>query len=99
MECVEVAPGTLTKEELEKGRYVECASLSGLQVDIFSDYIGGEIRLAYLCENGRRTPVTGITFSARLGEVLKEARIASETVTSGPYEGPAFMLLKDVSIL
>lgn len=99
MECVEVAPGTLTKEELEKGRYVECASLSGLQVDIFSDYIGGEIRLAYLCENGRRTPITGITFSARLGEVLKEARIASETVTSGPYEGPAFMLLKDVSIL
>ena len=99
MDCIEVAPGTLTPEQLEKENYIECASLSGLQVEIFSDYIGGEIRLAYLHENGTVRPVTGITFSARLSEVLKEAGLSSETVTEGSYEGPSFMLLKKVAIL
>ena len=99
MDCIEVAPGTMTKEELDKGRYIECASLSGLQSEIFSDYIGGEIRLAYLHENGEVRPVTGITFSARLSEVLKNARLSTETVTERSYEGPSFMLLKNVSVL
>ena len=99
MDCIEVAAGTMTKERLAGERYIECASLSGLQVEIFSDYIGGEIRLAYLHENGVVRPVTGITFSARLSEVLKDARLSTEKVTERSYEGPSFMLLKNVSLL
>ncbi len=99
MDCIEVAAGTMTKERLACERYIECASLSGLQVEIFSDYIGGEIRLAYLHENGVVRPVTGITFSARLSEVLKDARLSAEKVTERSYEGPSFMLLKNVSLL
>ena len=97
--CVEVAPGTLTEAELTGADYIECASLSGLQVDIYSDYIGGEIRLAYLHRGGKVTPITGITMSAKLSEVLRGLRLSEKTVTDGAYEGPALLLMKSVAVL
>lgn len=94
--CLELACGSLEKPE---GRYLECVSLSGLQLDLYNDYIGGEIRLAYLHENGEAKPVTGISMSARLSEVLDSLRLSKETASIDGYRGPAAALLKNVSIL
>lgn len=97
--CTELAKGTLTESELSGMRYLECASLSGLQVDLYNDYIGGEVRLAYLVENGKRTPVTGISVSGKLSEVLPEVRLSENVKTHSNYRGPDKMLLKNMTIL
>lgn len=64
--------------------------MSGLQVDLYNDYIGGEVRLAYLTENGKTTPVTGISISGSLSEVLGSFEFSSERVTRATYYGPKY---------
>ncbi|MBR4801049.1 MAG: hypothetical protein IK048_05220 [Clostridia bacterium] len=96
--CLSVESGSLEKLD---GRYLECASMSGIQVDVYNDYIGGEIRLAYLHEGDKVTPVTGISMSAKLSEVLPTLRLTNDKVVRGAfnYEGPSRMLLKNVQIV
>ncbi len=97
--CYSLQPGTLTDEELQSTDRLECVSLSGLQIDPFADYLGGEIRLAYRVKNGVREPVTGITFSTTLSGALNSLRLSGRVVTHREYEGPEFMLFKGAEIL
>ncbi len=97
--CMRLAPGTLTEEEEKAQPYLECVSLSGLQVELFSDYIGGEIRLAYYFDGKTTRPVTGITMSGSLSEVLKGLRLSGKTERSGAYEGPVRLLMKGMTVL
>jgi len=97
--CLELGAGTLADEEIEKEPYIECASMSGIQIDLYNDYIGGEIRLAYLHENGAVTPITGITMSAKLSEVLSNLRLSEKTDVTRNYKGPVKLLMKGVSVL
>ena len=97
--CTKLGAGSLTEEEISKERYLEIVSMSGIQIDIYNDYIGGEIRLAYLVENGNKTPVTGITMSGSLKSALLNMRLADRTVRDGSYEGPAYMMIKEMEIL
>ena len=99
LRCAKVEPGTLTEEEIASAPYVECASLSGLQLDLYNDYIGGEIRLAYYFNGETKVPVTGITMSAKLSEVLAGLRLSEKTEIAGAYDGPAKLLMKNVAIL
>lgn len=99
LHCGRVEKGTVTQEELDSKPYLEIMSMSGLQVDLFSDYVGGEIRLAYYHENGKKIPVTGISMSARLSEVLKSLRMTEKTIAQADYEGPEKFILKGMSIL
>ena len=97
--CVSVQPGTLGQDELKKEPYVECVSLSGLQVDLYNDYIGGEIRLAYYFDGKKTVPVTGITMSGKLSDALKGMRLSASACVSGPYEGPRRMLIRNMAVL
>ena len=99
LRCAKVQPGTLTQQELEQAPYLECMSLSGLQVDLFADYIGGEIRLAYYFDGEKKIPVTGISMSGRLSEVIKSLRLWNTTTVSGNYEGPEKLMMKNVNVL
>lgn len=99
LRCVRLAPGTMDKDAPTTGAQLEIMSMSGLQVDLYNDYIGGEIRLAYLVEDGKRTPVTGISMSAKLSEVLPTLRLSKTTTVFGRYEGPDRLLLRGVSVL
>jgi predicted Zn-dependent protease len=97
--CTKLSCGTLSDAELKSAPYVECVSLSGLQVDLYNDYVGGEIRLAYYFDGNETRPVTGISMSAKLSDVLAHLRLSDSTASVDGYEGPKKMLLKDVSIL
>ena len=96
LRCISVASGSLDKLD---GRYLEAVSLSGIQLDTYNDYIGGEIRLAYLHDGDKVTPVTGISMSGKLSEVLPSLRLTSDKVVRGAYEGPSRLLLKNVQII
>lgn len=97
--CMVLKVGTLDDKDLANADYLECISLSGLQLDLYNDYIGGEIRLAYLHNGEKVTPVTGITMSGKLSEVLKTAKLSGKSITASRYSGPDKMLIKGMNIM
>lgn len=97
--CVGVEKGTLTQSEIDAEPYFECVSLSGIQLDLYNDYIGGEIRLAYYFDGKTKTPVTGISMSAKLSDVLNCIRLSDKIVVKGGYEGPEKALVKNMTIV
>ena len=96
--CMVVDAGTADLADLSGSNCLEVISMSGLQVDFFSDYIGGEIRLAYLYENGKVTPVTGISISGKLTEILPSIRLSNRTIVRDGYSGPDKALLTGMKI-
>ncbi len=99
LRCVKLEKGTLTEDEIAKEPYFECVSLSGLQLDLYNDYIGGEIRLAYYYDGEKKVPVTGISMSGKLSDVLNAIRLAEKVVVKDNYQGPEKALLKNLSII
>lgn len=97
--CMSLGVGTLTEEELMGLPYIECVSLSGLQVDLYNDYIGGEIRLAYRHDGQKVEPLTGITMSAKLSDVLNSLRLSTASTVSERYAGPTGLLMRGIKIM
>lgn len=97
--CILVEKGTLTKSELCGAPYFRCASMSGLQVDIYNDYIGGEVRLGYYFDGEREIPVTSVSISGKLSEALSTLRLSNEVTTTGAYSGPELALIGGAKIV
>jgi len=93
--CMVVDPGTAGTPE---GAYLEVVSMSGLQVDFYNDYIGGEVRLAYYYDGKKQIPVTGVSISGKLRAVLEDIRLSAETGVFGGYWGPNQAVLQDMKI-
>ena len=98
LRCVSVAPGSACKHCLSAAPYLEVLSMSGLQVDFLSDYIGGEIRLAYYCDGEKTIPVTGISITGSLKQVLSSIRLSQAIDVHDGYQGPAKAILSDMKI-
>ncbi len=97
--CMDVKAGTLTEEELNKKPYFECVSMSGLQVDVFNDYIGGEVRLAYYFDGEKKIPLTGISISGKLSDAINTVKLSEKCVIAGRYMGPEYALFEAVQIV
>ena len=93
--CLVLDAGTA---QMPEGSCLEVVSMSGLQVDFYSDYIGGEVRLAYYRDGSTVTPVTGISISGSLGEVLNRIRFSTETAVFDGYSGPSKAILSGMKI-
>ena len=98
LRCIRVAPGSACEKCLTAAPYLEVLSMSGLQVDTFTDYIGGEIRLAYYCDGETVIPVTGISITGSLKQVLASIRLGCQTAEEDGYTGPAKAILQDMKI-
>lgn len=96
--CIHMTTGTLQNADWKTVPYLEIVSMSGLQVNFFSDYIGGEIRLAYYYDGEKTTPVTGISVSGSLAEVLRTIRFSSKEASYGAYAGPDKALLSNLKV-
>ena len=93
--CLCLDPGSALMPE---GQWLEVISMSGLQVDFYSDYIGGEIRLAYLHSPEGIRPITGISISGSVSEALSKVRLSSDTATFDGYSGPTRAVLEGMKI-
>ena len=98
LRCLCVDPGTAGPEAFVQGPYLEVVSMSGLQVDMNSDYIGGEIRLAYYHDGLKMTPVTGVSISGVLSDVLDHILLSQEAGIHNGYVGPAKAILTNMKI-
>ena len=99
LRCMEVEPGTISEKELVTKPYFECVSMSGLQVDVYNDYIGGEVRLAYYHDGEKKIPLTGISISGKLSDALSTLRLSDKVCTTGNYRGPKFALVNGIEIV
>lgn len=97
--CYEVECGTLSDGELNSAPYFECVSMSGLQLDIYNDYIGGEVRLAYYFDGEKKIPVTGISISGKLSDALNSIRLSNKATQSGRYKGPKLAKFDGIEIV
>ena len=98
LRCLCVAPGTAVDADFETGPYLEVVSMSGLQVDFYADYIGGEVRLAYWHDGEKVTPVSGISFSGSVADAFNSIRLSDTIITQDRYTGPKKAILEGMKI-
>ena len=92
------ANGTVPLETLKGGACLWVVTFSAFQTNAMSGHFGGEIRLAYLIEDGKVTPVTGGSVSGNILEAQKDLRFSTERYTSARYDGPYAVRLKNASV-
>lgn len=98
LRCLCVDSGSMSAEAIRTGPYLEVISMSGLQVDMNNDYIGGEVRLAYYHDGVKIIPVTGISITGQVREVLNTLRLSKEIASHNGYTGPKNALLNCMKI-
>lgn len=91
-------PGTMSFEEMRKRPCLWAVTFSGFEMNAFSGHFGGEIRLAYLIENGRMTPVTGGSINGSILESQKDIVFSTDRYAEIGYDGPYAILLKNVAV-
>ena len=88
-------PGTAGEQS---GQYLEVMSMSGIQTDFYTDYVGGEIRLAYWHDGECIRPVTGVSISGKLSDVLNHIRFSKDTALMGNFHGPRKAVIEGMNI-
>ncbi len=95
---IEVMAGSQTVEELKASPYLYIASFSDFQMDEFSGYFGGEIRLAFLYDGKSVTPVTGGSINGSILEAQKHMTFSKELYCCEQYEGPYMVRIENVAV-
>ena len=90
--------GTARDAEFVTGPYLEVVSMSGIQTDFCSDYVGGEFRLAYWHDGETIRPVTGVSISGKLSDVLNHIRFSANCTLCGSYCGPEKAVIEGMNI-
>ena len=90
--------GILPFEEMKNAPCLWVVAFSDFQMDDFSGRFGGEIRLAYLIEEGKVTPVTGGSVNGSLLESQKDLLFSTDRYVTSRYEGPYALKLKNISV-
>ncbi|MBP5694243.1 MAG: hypothetical protein J6X03_02160 [Bacilli bacterium] len=94
-----VKEGTKTFEEMKKSPYIRCVRFSGIQFDLDSGFIGGEVRLGFYFDGVKEVPVTGFSISGDFNEVKSKMEFSKETTTRTGYHGPKYIELKGMNIV
>ena len=67
-------------------------------MDSMGGNFGGEIRLAYLNDGEKITPVTGGSINGSIIEAQKSFKFSKETQNTSKFVGPKAILLKNISV-
>lgn len=96
--AVKLDNGTKDFAEMKKEPYLYVVSFSDFSMDSFSGYFGGEIRLGYLYDGEKVTPVTGGSVSGNLLELQKDMVFSTERYKDKNYDGPFTVEFKNVAV-
>lgn len=95
---LKVKSGKSKIETLKKEQYIEIIDMSGIQLDLYAGYIGGEVRLANYYDGNNVYPISGFSFSGNLNECINNLKLSKEITSINGYTGPKYVLLKDIEI-
>jgi len=90
--------GTESAADLRTGDFLEVVEFSDFQVDLITGDIAGEIRLAYLHQGGKVTPVCGGSVSGSFPELSKTMRFSKESRQYNTVLIPSVTRLQGVTI-
>ena len=93
-----VSGGSESAEALRTGTCLEAVDFSDFQADPVTGDIAGEIRLAYLREGGKVTPVTGGSVSGNMRDFIPSLRMSRELEQQDNLLLPALTRLSGVHI-
>ena len=96
--CVNVAPGTMSVEDMKKEPYLWVVNFSDFQLDDFTGHFGGEIRLAFLYDGEKVTPVTGGSINGSIIDSQTKMHFSKELQRSADFVGPYAMCFEDVPV-
>lgn len=99
MNTLSVQKGKSSYQAMTKKPYIEIIALSGIQIEMYSGYIGGEVRLAIYFDGRFHHPVSGFSFSGNIDKSLSQLMMSKETISIDGYQGPKYLKLKDMEIL
>ena len=94
----ELEPGSLSFEEMTNKPYIYCVSFSSPQLEEYSSYYGGEVRLGFYFDGKNTYPVTGFSISGNLYEDIKRFRFSKEVDTYKSFRGPKYLWIPNVNI-
>lgn len=95
---MKVKKGNKSYETMKNKPYIEIIDLSGIQLDLYAGYVGGEVRLAKYFDGKCEYPVSGFSFSGNLLECINSFELSKEITNIDGYNGPKYMLLKQIEI-
>lgn len=78
-------------KELVKEPYLEILGFSAFQLDSFSGFYGGEVRLALYFDGKKLTPVSGFSISGNLFDDFKNMKFSKEEGRHSVYSGPKYI--------
>ncbi|HQH32795.1 MAG TPA: metallopeptidase TldD-related protein [Petrotogaceae bacterium] len=93
-----VTPGKSSYKEMVRGKILEIHAFSDFQLDEVTGDFGGEIRLAYLHEDGGMKVFTGGSISGNINFEECSVILSEETVQINNYFGPKYIKLTNVSV-
>ena len=93
-----VDPGSMSVEDMKKKPYLWVVNFSDFQMDDFTGHFGGEIRLAFLFDGEKVTPVTGGSINGSILESQTNMYLSKETQREADFEGPYAMMFEDVPV-
>lgn len=95
---MEVKGGTISFEEMKKEPYLYCVYFSAPQLDGYSGYYGGEVRLGFYFDGTETYPVSGFSIAGNLHEDKNHFRFSKELETNQGYRGPKYLYIPNVTI-
>lgn len=96
--CISVPEGSRTLEEMKSEPYLHIVSFSDFQMDDFSGYFGGEIRLAFWYDGETVTPVTGGSVNGSILEAQGRMTFSRERYQDENYDGPYAVRIEGVKV-
>ncbi len=91
--------GSMAFEDMKKmEKVLHVVSFSDFSCDSFTGHFAGEIRLAYLYENGEVKVVTGGSVNGSLFEIHDNLLFSKEKYADANYEGPYAVLINRVQV-
>lgn len=96
--CISVPTGSTPLEELKFRPYLHIVSFSDFQMDDFSGHFGGEIRLGFLYDGEKVTPVTGGSVNGSILDVQGRMVFSKERYETENYEGPFAVRIEGVKV-
>ena len=96
--CVNVAPGSISVDDMKKEPYLWVVNFSDFQMDDFTGHFGGEIRLAFLYDGEKVTPVTGGSVNGSIIDSQTNMHFSKEIQKSAFFVGPNAVCFEDVPV-
>ncbi len=97
-DTIKVEKGSVSLDEMKKKVCLHCVNFSGLEMDYMTGDFGSEVRLGFLCKDGKETPVTHFSISGNMFDVLGKLTLSSDGFRESGYDGPLAVRIPGLAV-